>query len=301
MVSSSRPSSPRKTTASVPRAGEHAGHQRRHPRVGAPRPPAHVGCAGLVSGPRKLNAVATPSSRARHGGVPHRRVEGLGEAERDAGLRRPPRPPAPGVRSRSTPSASSTSADPQDDDAARLPCLTTRRAGAGDDERGHRRDVDRVRPVAAGADDVDGSARAPRSGWRAPSIARPGRASLDRLALGPQRHQEAGDLAGVASPPMIWSIAQRGLVGGRGRCAGEQRGEQVRPGASRPRAGAVSGHGRRRRPSAAAAASATARGEGDRVERVRHGQVGLRPGREPAVLRAAGEHQDRRAVDRSRS
>src|SRR4028119_170715 len=98
-------------------------------------------------------------------------------------------------RSMTTPRASSTSADPDDDEAARLPCLATgtpagggpggggpvpdgaegrehvrrprrRRGGAvavlGDrdtrgrgHEGGHRRDVDGVRAVAAAADDVD--------------------------------------------------------------------------------------------------------------------------------------------------
>ena len=37
-------------------------------------------------------------------------------------------------------------------------------AGAGRDHRGHRGDVDGVRAVAAGADDVDAPGRAPRSG-----------------------------------------------------------------------------------------------------------------------------------------
>ena len=70
------------------------------PSAGRRRRPRHTsGWAGLVSGPRKLNAVADAQPAAGRRGVPHRRVERLGEAERDAGLARPPRPPAAGSAS----------------------------------------------------------------------------------------------------------------------------------------------------------------------------------------------------------
>src|SRR5580765_2311530 len=39
------------------------------------------------------------------------------------------------------------------------------------------------------------------------------------------------------------------------------------------------------------------RGQGDRVERVWDGHVRERPGRQPAVLRAAEQHQDGRALE----
>ena len=85
VVSSSSPSSPRKTHASTPRRAK-------TPAItGAIRRSAHPtacasGLAGLAIGPRKLNVVPTPSSRRAHGGVPQRRVERGGEAERDPGL-----------------------------------------------------------------------------------------------------------------------------------------------------------------------------------------------------------------------
>jgi hypothetical protein len=66
------------------------------------------------------------------------------------------RPTWSGVRSILTPSEASTSAAPERDDSARLPCLATGHAGAGDDEGGAGRDVDRAGAVAAGADHVDG-------------------------------------------------------------------------------------------------------------------------------------------------
>ena len=123
MVSSSRPSSPRKTHASTPRRAK-------TPAItgairGSAQPIAWApGRAGFVSGPRRLNEVATPSSRR---GTAAKRMAGWNAAEkqnvmpasvataatRDAG------------RSRRMPRASRTSADPDFEDAERLPCLTT--------------------------------------------------------------------------------------------------------------------------------------------------------------------------------
>ena len=82
VVSSSRPSSPRNTSALRPRVGEHARDHRRHPPRRRRRPPGARGWAGLVSGPRKLKAVGTPSSRRGRGGVPERRVEQPGRSRR---------------------------------------------------------------------------------------------------------------------------------------------------------------------------------------------------------------------------
>ena len=63
--------------------------------------------AGLVSGPSRLNAVRTPSSRRSAAGVPHRRVEGRREEEREAGLGEAARSAtARAGASMSTPSAS---------------------------------------------------------------------------------------------------------------------------------------------------------------------------------------------------
>ena len=82
VVSSSSPSSPRKTSADVPRSASTCGHHAGHPRVGARRPPARDGWAGLASGPRKLKIVGTPSSRRGVGRVPQRRVEHAGRSRR---------------------------------------------------------------------------------------------------------------------------------------------------------------------------------------------------------------------------
>ncbi len=83
---------PARTSAAL---GEDARDDRRHPRV-ARRPTAWARTwAGLVSGPRKLNAVADAQlarAAARH--VAQRRVERHREAEGDAGLLGDLAPPA---------------------------------------------------------------------------------------------------------------------------------------------------------------------------------------------------------------
>src|SRR5215467_2134655 len=89
------------------------------PRARQPAP------AGLQSGPSTLKTVRTPSSRR---GTAAKRKAGW-----NLGANRKPMPrsrtqaatPA-GGRSILTPRASRTSAAPQDDEAARLPCLATR-------------------------------------------------------------------------------------------------------------------------------------------------------------------------------
>ena len=74
---------------STPAPGEHAGH---HGAIrGSAQPTAcAAGCAGLVSGPRKLKAVATPSSRRGTAACRNAGWKACGEAERDAGLARRP-------------------------------------------------------------------------------------------------------------------------------------------------------------------------------------------------------------------
>src|SRR6266542_1894247 len=81
--------------------------------------------AGLVSGPRKLNTVGTPSSRR---GAPAWRNDGW-----NTGAKQKPMPASStqaatpsGGRPMVTPSASSRSALPHMLEAARLPCLATR-------------------------------------------------------------------------------------------------------------------------------------------------------------------------------
>ena len=91
-----------------------------------------------------------------------------------------------------------------------MPCLTTRRAGAADDERGQRRDVDRRGPVAAGAAGVDHRARRASSGAACASIALTSPlTSVGRLALArAARRRTPAIWAGVAAPDMISVIAQ---------------------------------------------------------------------------------------------
>ena len=111
-------------------------------------------------------------------------------------------------RSSRTPRASRTSAEPDVDDAARLPCLTTLAPAPAADQRGHGGDVHGVLLVPAGADDVQLLAR-----------------DLDRVGVGDHRLHQAGELrprsrpwtrratrnpatwAGVASPDMIEFMA----------------------------------------------------------------------------------------------
>ena len=77
---------------------------------------------------------------------------------------------------------------------------------------------------------------------------------------------------------------------------GQQRGEHGRPrhGARRQ----VSGHGLPQpRTSPRSGRLGDRTGQRDRVEGLRHRQVGLRPRGEPAVLRTAGEHEHGRALE----
>ena len=101
------------------------------PRASAPRPPVRRrrspgarAPAGFVSGPRRLNAVRTPISR-RVG--PACFIAGWKPgAKRNAKpCRAAPPPPTTASWSIRTPSASSTSAEPDRDVIARLPCFAT--------------------------------------------------------------------------------------------------------------------------------------------------------------------------------
>ena len=286
-VSSSSPSSPRNTSARRPAVGEHPGHDA-PPSAGRRTPTAWAaGCAGLVSGPRKLKTVGTPSSRR---GTAACRIAGWNtrrEAERRcrrvAGTRH-----RAGDRSTATPSSSSTSAEPQAEDAARLPCLTTRAPAPGDDDRGHRRDVHGVRAVTAGAAGVDRRARDVDPHGHVEHRADQAADLVRGLALGPQRDHEAGDLrrgrlAGHHLGHRPGGVARRsgrrrpagspstsGQVGCRGRARSASRGQRVRTARSAPTAPQQVGDGL---------------GDGDRVERVRHHGVGARPGGQPGVLR----------------
>ena len=173
-----------------------------------------------------------------------------------------------------------------------MPCLTTAAPVPGDDHGRHRGDVHGVRAVAAGADDVHG--RAGNLDARRVREHRVGQAGelLDGLALGPQRDEErrrAGrrGLTGHHLGPSPRRLPPAQVV------PADERGEQVGPVGRR---GEICGDGyarlARRRGSSATACLQPRRG---RAGAATHG-VGQRPGREPGVLRAAGEDQHRRAL-----
>ena len=201
--------------------------------TGAIRTSAHpmawaCGRAGLVSGPRMLKVVAMPSSRR---GTAAWRIAGWKAAEKQNVMPASSATSATraGGRSSRMPSASRTSAEPDCDDAERLPCLTTRAPGARGDDRRHGGDVDRHRAVTAGADDVE---QAARHGDRVGGGQHRGRDAgdlLDRLALGAQRDDEAGELRrGRGAGEDLVHRPSRLL--GRQVASGDQRGEDVGPG-----------------------------------------------------------------------
>ena len=172
-----------------------------------------------------------PISAPRRRGEAERRVEPGREAEADAGL---------------LDAAQHAGRRQLDDDAERLEhvgraaqrrrrpgaVLAHRHAGPGDDDGGHRRHVDRVRAVAARADDVDGPApqlvvQRHQLGRRQHGVEQPGQL-VGRLALGPQRDDEADQLGrrGVAAEDRRHRRSR--LVGGQ-VAPGEQLGQQARP------------------------------------------------------------------------
>ena len=134
----------------------------------------------------------------------------LGEEEAEAELVDRLARSAPAASSSPKPSASSTSAAPVADEAARLPCFATPRPRRRGDECCGRRDVQGVRAVAAGAGRVD-EVVALRSHGQDVLAHRLGAACdlVGRLALEPQRDEEAADLRRVASPDMIEFITPR--------------------------------------------------------------------------------------------
>ncbi len=261
-------------------------HGRRRPRPspararGSAQPMAWAaGRAGLASGPSTLKAVAMPSSRARDGGVAHRGVEGRGEAEGDA-------------RPRSATSATRSAGEVEPDaeclehvgrpglrGGGPVAVLDDARACAGRDDRRHRGDVDRERAVAAGADDVEQAARAPKIGVITSYIASTSPVSSSMVSpLARSATTKPGDLGGRrltrrGSPP---SPTPPGQASGSPRRRA-RRGRQAR---------IVLMPGTR-----AAQQRDDGLGELDRVDRVRHRGVRARPGRQPRVLRPAGENQ----------
>ena len=163
---------------------------------------------GLAIGPSRLNTVGMPISRRD------------GPAKRNAGwndvARQNPMPAVStqcftpsGCRSIATPSASSTSAVPHFDEAARAPCLHTATPAAGGDDRRHRRHVDRMRMVAAGADDVDDRCR----------VGPPRTARVDAAV---STASSRPDSSSTLSPFARRATTKRDQLGGR-RVAGQDR------------------------------------------------------------------------------
>ncbi len=123
-VSSSIPSSPRKTSAETPRRARTAASSGASRASATPTARA-FGAAGFVSGPRMLNTVRMPNSRR---GPAACRIAGW-----NSGAKQNVMPTSSATsaicgagRSSATPSSSRTSAEPHAEDAERLPCLTTR-------------------------------------------------------------------------------------------------------------------------------------------------------------------------------
>ena len=249
VVSSSRPSSPCTTSTPAWRRGSAARRASARPATGRPRrPPGAAPGPGWPSGPRMLNAVGMPSSRR---GGPAWRSAGWNagrEAERHAGLPRRSAATSSGASSIATPSASSRSADAARRRRGPVAVLAHRHAGAGDDERRQRRDVDGVAAVAAGADDVDGAV-APRlgdgaPGRRPPAWRRAGRSAPRRSrpsCAGRRRTRPAGPA--WPRPSRISAMAARAWLGGQ--VARRRRAGRARPATRRGRRASSSGEATR--------------------------------------------------------
>ena len=172
-VISSRPSEPCTTqTDSAPRFFSTCASGCTHCRENTPTI-CRLTPAGLDSGPKQIEDRARGQFDAGRADVLHRGVVRWREHEADAGF----------LDAAADLFGLDVDLDPercQHVGRARargqraVAVLGDRDAGAGDDERGAGRHVDRARAVAAGADDVDGVGRAPRpaASWRASPIPR---------------------------------------------------------------------------------------------------------------------------------
>ncbi|MDA4107985.1 hypothetical protein MHOL44478_12015 [Mycobacterium holsaticum DSM 44478] len=209
VVSSSRPSSPCTTSTLAPLvANTPAITSARSPQAQPIRPAR--GEAGLVNGPSRLNTVGTPISRRT---TPACRYDGW-----NCGANANPMPTSAtlratssGPRSMRTPSASSVSAPPDSDDAARLPCLITGTPAAATTIEAM---VERLTVLAP-------SPPVPTTSTVSVPITSVGtrRACLSMVSASSVTSADVGRFiridtpkpaicAGVAAPVMIWSIAQ---------------------------------------------------------------------------------------------
>src|SRR5918999_4067896 len=191
-----------------------------------------------------------------------------------------------GVRSRRTPRASSTSADPDIDDADRLPCLTPRAPAPAATIAAIVEmftDIDRSPPVPTTSSSRPGTLIE----WPAASIAS---ASPETSSVvSPLTRRPTASPAsweGVASPANTSPSAHRA-------CSTLRSCPATRVESTSGHVMVTGGLGGRRH--ARLQQRDHCLGELDRVDRVGYGGLGARPGGQPRVLRAADEHQDRRA------
>ena len=251
VVSSSSPSSPWKTNPSTPRP---ARTPAMIPAIRSSATPTAwaAGRLGFASGPRKLNVVATPSSR--------RVLAECRSAEWKTGAKQkviptslPIRATVPGSRSSRIPSPSRTSAEPQEEEAARLPCLTT----------GTPAPAATIAAIVEMLTVRERSPPVPTMSTARPSTGHGGSELVHRrdqsldlrdgLTLGPQRHREPRDLRRRSLPGQDLPHRPAGLFR-RQVVPGDQPREHVRPGEVRHRCAAFS-RSWRRRPSGRAAGS----------------------------------------------
>jgi len=169
---------------------EDPGHERSHPAVrdadrGGPRP-GRVG-----QGPQEVERRRNAQVTAGGSGEAEGRVEDLGEAERDPHRRRGLGDP---LGRQVEPHAERLEHVGGPARRGRGPIAVLHHGGTGarHHESGHGRDVDAAVPISAGPDDVHGlTGHVDRYGVREHRVREP-REFLNRLALGPQRDEEAG-------------------------------------------------------------------------------------------------------------
>ena len=292
MVSSSSPSSPRKTSAVVAATGQHRGHDRRHPRVGAPHREA---CR-----PGRVGQRAEEVERRRHADLAprhRRRAAGPGGTPaRSRSRSRPPRRSGPRAGPGSpiaTPSASSTSAAPADELAARLPCLATRAPAPAATSADI---VERLTVLARSPPVPTTSSSGPATCTRSPTASIASTRPVCSAGVSPLARSSTANAAswdGDASPAMISAIAQAVSAASSGSPRSSvlsTAGQLCPPVTALPYR--RTGTPRARSRSSCATVSAAATGSSGTVDR----GVGERPGGQPPVVPPAEQDADRRAV-----
>src|SRR6478752_10429866 len=193
------------------------------------------------------------------------------------------------------PSASSTSAEPELDEAARLPCLTTLMPAAAHTIEA----IVEMLTVCARSPPVPtmsrlGPATSIRLAWASIMSASP-RISSTVSPLARSAMRNPATCAGLASAPMIWSMAQPEASAVRSCPASSEVNTVGHDSPPADRSVDTGSHSRGRAHGPAEVGDRAR--QRDRVEGLRHRQVGLRPRGEPAVLRTAGEHEHGRALE----